>query len=711
MYIPSSDISSLAVRVDWNLSGVAPAINLTNLSTGGNLAGCSWAFVAYSPSLTPIHLGDINSPDVTGAWTTFTLNDTWPSNPFNQYQVEWGTYQFYVVVKDSNGDVYSHPAQQVYIAPPSGIGNTWQSFYGMAASSVTPKCNEGYVFFQDATDRNYQGNLGTKLTSHLIVSYPLDKTGNRQADFSLVAYASALVPVTINSPSYSFVQNTAYDYDFGNNTHVIINYFFQGNFGIWCGVDLLPLTAVINKFFAKIETNEFPDMSSAYKRGILILAEYSLVVTGILQPLAGATDIPYHIMRIEQLTGFKCFDACCNAQSGIAPTIVNSVIGGYNFIVNSLGGDVDGNFSVNGNNITLNIGDMKYIVDVTENSPSDLTALKVTPQLSGSYTKYYHLTLDGVTLANELASVIQNNVDVYNLWKGLFGSSSSSLKVAIDGACIFTSSNACDFTFGLSNIPATTTFALLKGIVIGAINTPLSFAFNLTNLPALQTYLNGKGLGTFVVTNGGGGVVTITSSANTNNITALNYSIANVIYTASLTRVCTGYVEREAQAVLQDIVYAFCALKDTGVATSENYQICYLDANGVSQTTTVSAGVNLSVFIAALLQAGCTTVAYLKNSGGGANCTNMTALFQKSTKTIDANTLIYGNKQGCAGMTPLELFQFMLKQTDSVTKKLFCDYVASCGAGLSCENVTFDVLVTAHDTACSNIVGMQYILS
>ena len=718
----SPDISSLAVRVTFDISGTTPSISLVNLSTGSHLQLCSWAFTAYSPSVTPIHLGDINDPDIdpsSSAWTTYVLSDTWPKNPYNSYQVEWSgaEYIFFVTVKDSIGNIYTTQytnSQKVSIAPPPNLSQDYLSYFGIASSNVSVQCNNGAVFFMDNTDFTYQGSGGTKLSSTLLVSYPLDNTGSRQADFNLINYSSALVPVTINSPNYQFIQSSIYDYDYGNDTHVKIRYQLSGTFGVWCGINLLPLVAVLTKYFYKIATNGFSDMASAQKRGVLILFEYAMIETGILQPLAGACDIPEHIRNIENLTGFECFSECCNAQSGIIPQSGSSVIGGYNFIVNKLGGSISSAsiFTTNGNNITLNIGDVTYIVDITANSPADITALKVTPQTTGDgFTKYYYLEIDGQTLATELVPIIKNNAEIYNAWLLLFGNTNSSFKVAVDGACIFTTTNACDFTFGLSNIPASTTYALLNSIKIGSTAQPLNFAFNLTNLSALQSYLNGVGYGIFIVTNLGSGNIRITSSTNTNNITALNYKVANTIYTADLTRACTGYEQKEAQEVLQNMIYWMCTQNDTQIVTSETYTICYIDAQGVRQTTVIDAGQDLSVFIASLLEAGCTTIDYLLTSGGGVNCTNMVSLFPATTQKVDANTLLYGNKIGCAGITAIELFQYMLSLTDTKTKQLFCDFVTSCGAGLACESISFNLLVTPSDTACSSIVGINYTLS
>lgn len=718
----SPDITLLSVQVTWDLSGVNPVINLTNLSQGANLKLCSWAFTAYSPSLTPIHLGSIDYPDISpssSSWVSFSLTDAWPRNPFNSSQIEWSgdTYKFFVTVKDSVGNVYTTAdteLQQVFITPPPGVSSDWLSFYGVASSNVAVKCNEGAVFFQDTTNHIYNGNAGSKVSSSLILSYPADDLGNRQTNFELINYSSALAPVTINSPAYQFIQNAVYDYNYLNNIIVRLRFNLNGTFGVWCGINLLPLVNVINKYFYKIQNNEFVDIASAQKRGILILAEYSLVITGVLQPLAGACDIPDHIRKIEALTGFSCFDACCGGSSGITPQQMSSVIGGYNFVVNSLGGDIAGNFSTNGNNIILNIGDVRYIVDVTSNSPSDITAIDVVPEVRNDHLTYYHIRVNGNQLATELANVIKSNGDVYNLWYALFGGNNNgNFKLIVDGGCIFQSSSSCNFTFRLYNIPADTTFANLTSIKIGTSATALVYLFNLSNLSGLQTYLNSLALGTFNVVNSGGGVVTITSNTNTNNITALTYKLSASYYIADMDRVCTGFVPIDANDAVQRMINYICNLTDNQIATSQEYTICYLDSTGTQQTSVVSLGQDISVFIEALLAAGCSTVSYIKSSGagGGVNCDNMTSLFKTTTAKVDANTLLYGNKTGCAGITPAELFQYMLTISDEKTKQLFCNFVASCGAGLSCESVSYDVIVTPYNNSCSSIVGIKYTVS
>ena len=716
--VGSPDISVLEIQVTFDISGATPVVSLVNKSVGSNLKGCAWAFVVLSPSRAYIHAGEIANPDIapsSTAWTTFSITDTWPTNPFNNYQIEWSgdSYVFYAVVKDSLGNIFSSEssAQQAWIVPPPNATSLQKNYFGVASSSVAVKCNEGSVYFENKTQYTYNGYTGTKVSSTLVVTYPPDKNGATQAPFTLLNYSSALVPVTLNSPSYIFTQNAVYTYEVYPNTFIKLNFYLQAGFGVWCNVDLLPLNVVITKYFAKLGTNDFTDMAAAQKRGLLILAEYGLILAGVMQPLSGAIDIPAHIQNIEVLSGFKCFeDCCCGAQSGIVPSSGSSIIGDYNFIPNPSGSINAFTIVPTGNNIQFNINGIVYVVNVTQNSPSD-SGIAVTPETVGG-TQYYHISVDGRKLAFYLADIIQENSDVYNVWQALFPGT-GDFKIAVDGACIFATTSACDYTFGLANIPASTTYAILTSIKIGATTTPLNFSFNQTNLTALQAYLNTLGLGTYVVANTGGGTVGITSTANTNNIQALNYKVGGIAYTADYSRECTGYEEIEAQEAIQNIIYYACNLDDSQVKTSADYTICYIDAAGAKQTMDVAAGQSMAVLFSALLATGCTTIDYIIANGGagGTNCAAMLQLFPATSAKVDANTIIFGFKNGCAGMSALELFQFMLANMDSTTKDLFCEAIAACGAGLSCEAIDYDILVTEHNTACSNIVGLVYTLA
>src|SRR5580765_6698740 len=137
MVTNSPDISSLLVCVQWDLSNSSPQINLTNMSTGANLANVSYAFLIKSPSQSIIHNGSVKDPDITGIWSSWTFfsqnpdptlspppsNYTvapWP-RPFNQIEWSGSDYTIEIFAKDSLGNVFSYVVGQQICRP---AGNT-----------------------------------------------------------------------------------------------------------------------------------------------------------------------------------------------------------------------------------------------------------------------------------------------------------------------------------------------------------------------------------------------------------------------------------------------------------------------------------------------------------------------------------------------------------------------------------------------------------
>lgn len=688
----SPDISTLEVEVTWDISNQLPQILLLNQSTGGNLAGCVWAFTATSPSQTPIHSGDIDNPDVTGAWTNFTLSDGWP-RPFSQIEFSGAPYSFFVVVKDSNGNVYTAPVQYTNICRPVGNSDTSKNTYGLALSDVKVKCQEAGVFFQDTTYHTYQGQSGTQYSSVLTVIYPIDETLTIPPKFVAAQYVTAIVPITYSSKNYQFVQTVIYDYAVGDNSIVRVRYQTIQTFSVFCNVDLLPLVCEINKLLDQVESGNCADMADAQRKMNLVVGKFALVMIGIEQPLTGV-DVPVLIDEIIAIGDFDC--NCCSAPSGIIPT-TSSVIGGYNFLVNKLGGDVAGNFSTNGNNITLNISDVSYVVTIGNQSPSNISAFSFTSEVSGNgYLKTYKLNIDGVQLASDILNIIKGNVALVNLFNSIVNIPSGGWNLIADTSCLGIASNACDYVFTLSNISSSPANSILAQIQSSApVNnrTLLNYAFNLSTLSNLQSYLNTLGIGVFVVTNLGGGNISITSNANNFSLTKMSYSPSGGINTfANFSSDCTGFIPLTANEVVQAIIDYLCGLTDNQMVTSQDYIICSIDpVSKIKTLTTVVAGTKENELIAQILDKNCDIVDYLLGING-VNCNSMKALFPSLPTAILQNTdYLFGTKQGqCAGINPVEAATRMLQlgvyNADFMVA--FCNAVALCAGGQSCEPYT-----------------------
>jgi hypothetical protein len=160
----SPDISVLQLSVVWDISGLNPVINISNLSQGPNLAGVTWWFSVYSPSGTPIHEGSFSSPDQIGAWSSFSLTDRWPM-PFNQIEWSGAPYTLIVGIQDSVGNQYQDSSYSASIKRPNGNTSTSKNFYGVGATNVQVMCQQAIIYFEDISSTSYYGITGTRQSS------------------------------------------------------------------------------------------------------------------------------------------------------------------------------------------------------------------------------------------------------------------------------------------------------------------------------------------------------------------------------------------------------------------------------------------------------------------------------------------------------------------------------------------------------------------
>lgn len=711
----SPDISFFQIEPTWDIAGTLPIISIINRSSGSNMGNLVWWFVAKSPSQTIIHEGSAANPDITGSWLNFNLNDNWP-RPFSQIEYSGANYELIVYVKDSSGNIYSL-TKTASICRPTGNTQLSKNPYGVATLDLQVKCEEARIFFQDTTNRTYRGLEGTRLTSTLKVVYPIDETGNIPDPFVGANFSTAMVPISYSNDNYQYVQDTVYDYEFDDLVHIRIRYQSRAKngtaavrFAVLCNIDLCPLVCEVTRLVDSIEQGTCADADEARRKLTLINPKLMLAQIGKQEPLCGV-DVAKLIEEIKDIGGFTC--DCCDAPTGIIPTTA-SVIDGYTFEIVPVCGDIDGTITVNGTNIQFNLEDKSYVFEVDTDSPQDITAFSIVLETNGC-TKAYKLKVDGSLLAEELLNIISVDGNLVNLFNSIVLNGGNASSLTVDGGCIFSSTSTCDYSLTLSNIPVNTTFALMSSIKIGASVYSLSFAFNLTNLAALQTYLNGLGFGTFAVSNPSGQNVLIASTANANDIQNLVYKISSTSYQAALQKDCTGYVAIDANEVVQNIINYLCEIDDSQIVTSQEYVINYIDAAGVEQTTTITAGSALSDLIEAIINANNENVDNL-GATASVTCDSLKTLFTAAPLSITGNDFAFITKGGgiCARGSFLDIFNFMLTagRLNSTTKELFCEFVSDCGAGLTCAAYNFfEVQTSLYDTVCAPISGIDITLS
>ena len=708
----SPDISNLSLSVTWDISGTLPSISLVNLSDGPNLQNLTYWFIANSPSQTLIHEGSQSQPDIIGAWNGYVISDSWP-RPFNGLEWSGAAYGLTVFVQDSVGNVYNTSYLAV-ICRPSGNTNLSKNFYGISNTDVQVQCQQARLYFQDQTNSSYQGLPGTLVSSVLRLVYPIDETGNIPAPFVITNFSSAAAPISYSSDNYQFQTQLVYDYDFGNGIHVRIRYQTINpkngvsyiTFPVLCNIDLSPLVCEYEKLVDSIESGSCVNVQDAERKLMLINPKFAMVVMGLMQPLTGI-DVPGLISEIETIGGFTC--DCCNAPTGIIPQ-TSSVIDGYSFQIVPVCGDITGTVQVTGTNVQLLLSDKTYSFVISGSSPT--AAFTITPATVGC-VKTYSFNVDLVTLSTDLLNTIKTDAGLVNLFNSIVTGGSAGL-IAADGKCVYQSSSTFNYTFTLSNIPISTTFAILSQLTVGASVQSLSFLFNLTNLPALQSYLNGLDLGTFVVTNPSGQTVQIASSANSNILSSMVYGISSTNFIATQSSNASGYTPIPANQVIQFIINYLCGLTDGQIITSQDYTISFVGNNGQPQQVVFGKGSTLAAFLAELVSLQGQTVQNIGNNLS-VSCDSLKNAFPVSQTPITATDFLYITRGGeCSRGNFLDVFNYMLTSgiTNATTKAAFCAFVSSCGAGMTCDAYNyFDVMVTNFDTTCAPITGIEYTLS
>ena len=645
----SPDIGVLEVKVAIDLSGTTPVINLTNQTTANpnasptpTLNDLQWVLNIYSPTGTPILQSDFNSPWQTGVWTTEQITNSWPQ-PFGQIEWSGGDYLIQFQVKDSAGNIYDLFKSATLCRPTGNTKNTPNTF-GVAVLTVETMCDTAQLYIRDTTSKSYQGITGTHASCYLAVDYPRDSTGVRPDPFEISSFVTdALVPFTYNGRGYEATYYSIYTYDLGDNVFVSIRYTAQVSFDVTCNIDLCPLACEVKALEESIQSGRCADIEEAQAKLNLITPKLLRAFIAKANPTCGI-DLAALVEEIKSIGGFTC--DCYGASTGIG---TSGIVNNFNFAVNNQGGDVVGSWSVTGNNVTLNLKDKSYTF-----GPSTGASILLVPTTSGTNTDV-QLQVSINDLATDIYNATASNSTLLNLFNSLV--INGGFKLQVDGRCVI-NNGACDFEWNLTGIPASPTNAILVYIQVNGVNQAINYAFNQSTLTSLQTYLNTLGLGTYTVTDNGGGDITISSTSNSSGVGNMIYTtgLYNPKKIASITKDCSGFVSYTPDEIVQAIIDYLCELDDSQVKTSQDYEICWIDpTSNTEKTETVSSGTPLTDFITTLLTKGCSTIQYIINRPP-ITCAEIQSLFPDSIQQIGDNDFLLGTKAGdCARVYPLEL--------------------------------------------------------
>lgn len=707
--VNSPDISTLEVKVTLDISGVNPVISLVNQSAGANLSALIWALNVYSPTGTPIYNTSFDAPFKTGVWSNASVTNPWPK-PYGRIEFN-GNYIVELSVRDSVGNVFVLNKQGELRPPVGNIAKKSTDTYGQVNLHIEVMCERAQIYFLDKTSKSYQGRIGVMISSYLALDYPRDPTDVLPPAFTITSFnGDALVPFSYNGEGYRVSYHTIYEYDLGNNVFARIRYVAQKSFNVQCNIDLCPLYCEVDRLTSDIDTGNCADVQAAKEKLALIAPKLALIALIKNRPDCGV-DINKLIEEVKTIGGFSC--DCSSATTGIGAQ--SALVDGVAFNVVSEGGDIQGRFENVGNNIVLYLNDKTYQFEICDDSQSE--AFEFRTNTTGSVTSTCFF-VDRTLLSEEILNTIKGDVNLTNLFNSIVNTNGEGFLITVDGKCVMTTNPLTGYTWTIANVPGSPQSASLVSLKVNGVNNIFSFAFNTTNLTALQTYLNGKGFGTFSVQAGASGQINITSDNNPNTISDLVYNVGAGNVIAVQTNIATSVGLFTPSEIVQAIINYLCGITDSEINLSQPFTVPSIGA-GEKTNTLVTPVPNedgdsqtLTDLLQAFISSQNNVIDYVL-SLKGADCDAMKTIFANATSPISGTTALYGLVgDTCGQVNPLALFQYQIKNMDTVTRELFCEAVVACGAGLACEPYnSFYVEVTPYDTTCSAIVGIEGVFS
>lgn len=323
----SPNISTLDFNVEFDISTATPTIKLTNNSTGSNLAACTWWVVISSPSSTPLHTGSFGSHDMSGAWTTWTMPETWPQ-PFNE--IEWSGYPYDITLYVSDG---ATPTPNVYnlmksgsICRPNGNTRDSQNNFGVGSLISKVQCSTAKLFVQDNTKYLYKNSTGTVKSQTWTLFYPPDSNGFASPKAVVTGIPYVYFDLTYNADGYVVMLETVVTYDLGNGCSVDIAYKAQKKLNINCNMDLCPLICCYQELISRVQHNKCEGQDSEAFKNKLIVISGKVNIVLMSQSQGCDVDIDELLADIKKLAGCDC--GCTQgAGSGVFPIPITPATG------------------------------------------------------------------------------------------------------------------------------------------------------------------------------------------------------------------------------------------------------------------------------------------------------------------------------------------------------------------------------------------------
>ncbi len=236
---------NFAFTVIYDITNNTPTVQITNQSTGANLANIDYWFELITPSGVTYHAGTALTPDESGIWAVIDISENIPQS---NGSVEFDNSIPYKVIgyaKDNANNMCQVEKQDIICAPTGNKGTN----FGLINMNVNLKCSEAKLKIVDTTNYLYKGVTGNLVSNQTTFVYPANEDGVAPPNYVVNNKTAFLMPIPVNGKGHQLFRNSIYTYTLSSGNQVKLKYKYKNDdIDINCNMDLCSIMCGLKKY-------------------------------------------------------------------------------------------------------------------------------------------------------------------------------------------------------------------------------------------------------------------------------------------------------------------------------------------------------------------------------------------------------------------------------------------------------------------------------
>lgn len=661
LQVNSTNIKQFGFSVSFDMYNRTVTFNISNLTLfqGGGAVAVSGCYFELRDSQ-GVYLAQIalSAPQIEPSLgeTTFVIDLSGTGIEFfvgNTYTIKGA------VIDSATPSIvyYTDPVVKT-LCEPTDLN---ESGYVNGVFQLMPDCTNNVLTVKDLTPYVYCGEKPKSTTKSGTLYYP---TGTiNPVTFTGTPFQNNDVFTGENRVNCTSVAT----YDLKDEVYSLVTYKVNSPFDVVCGDFLGDITCcvseVLNLYKANCENAVGKAALEKYNRAS------PLLLNGLIKQINGQ-DASVEAAEIRKILNCNCGHKGAIRQNEQNPANPNN----RSIIVTGTGGS-SVTSSTNGNTVTYNV--FSSIYKVVKGDDDDLAFTISVDTVSETGAVKYVITINYDVFADKILTEFETTPSYISRLQNLLV---TSLDLSgVNGLCVVDTLTK-NYTLQRTSVTSQT-----KLVNIVANGTPYAAPSNTfaTNATAVQNWLNSISVGVFAVTYNSG-IITITSSANTNTLSTVTFiqdSVEDTVAFQSSSKTLTE--------LLNYIFSYLCNLTDLQVDLGAALTLYSFDYNSNILQSTYPIGTPQSTLNNAIVS-DINDIINRINSLTGVTCAKIKTLFiDRPSVTFGTADRLYGTLGGdCAGITDYQLAGILLAAVNKYTdiKTAFC--AIDCKKAGTCPEIS-----------------------